>query len=72
MQITKLTNKMKLYIEYQKQDGSHSIFTNAELVGTYEKENRTMGFKVFEEGRGYRNLNYDGIVTIKASNPALL
>ena len=58
---------MKFYIEYQKASGEGTIFDGVEIVGTYEKQNRVQGFKVFETGRGYRNVAYDRIITIKAS-----
>ena len=59
---------MKFYIEYRKADGDQTVFEKAEIVGTYDKKRRERGFKVFEEGRGYRNVNYKGIIAIRASN----
>jgi len=59
---------MRFYIEYEKANGEQTIFEKAEIVGTYDKQCRERGFKVFEEGRGYRNVNYNRIISIKASN----
>lgn len=59
---------MKLIIEYKKLDGAISEFLKCKLVGTYTKENVTVGFKVWDELRnGYRNIRYTGIKSIKAA-----
>ena len=58
---------MKLKIEYTRLDGSPSEFLKCKLVGTYRAEGITVGFKVFDDTKKFRNIRYTGIKSIKAA-----
>ena len=55
-------------LEYEKLNGEVTIFDKCEIVGTYDKECKTEGFKVKDlERKVFRNVRYDGIKTITAA-----
>ena len=59
---------MNLKIEYSKKDGSYRNFDKCKIVGTYERDHKVMGFKVWDLDRNvYRNVKYSGIKTIEAA-----
>ena len=59
---------MKFKMEYLKLNGEITIFEQIEIVGTYEKDLKTEGFKVYDNIREvYRNVRYSGIQTIEAA-----
>ena len=55
-------------IEYEKLNGQITIFDHCEIVGTYDKECKTEGFKVKDLDRKvFRNIRYSGLKTIEAA-----
>jgi len=58
---------MKLSIEYIKIDGSGTVFKECQIVGTYEKDRKVQGFKIFDSEKKYRNIKYSGIISITAA-----
>lgn len=59
---------MNLKIEYSKKDGTYRNFDKCKIAGTYERDHKVMGFKVWDLDRNvYRNVKYSGIKTIEAS-----
>ena len=58
---------MKFSIEYIKLDGSGVVFNECQIVGTYEKDQKVQGFKIFDSEKKYRNIKYSGIISITAA-----
>ena len=59
---------MNLKIEYAKKDGTYRNFDKCKIVGTYEREHKVMGFKLFDLERNvYRNVKYSGIKKLEAA-----
>lgn len=63
-----IKNIMILKIEYTKKDGTYRNFDKCKIVGTYERDHKVKGFKVFDLERNvYRNVNYKGIKKLEAA-----
>lgn len=59
---------MLLQIEYQKKDSEITIIQRCAIKGTYTNKGKEAGFKVYDEIRdGFRNISYNGIISIKAA-----
>ena len=59
---------MILKIEYTKKDGTYRNFDKCKIVGTYERDHKVKGFKVWDcERNVYRNVNYKGIKRLEAA-----
>ena len=59
---------MILKIEYAKADGTYRNFDKCKIVGTYERDHKVKGFKVWDcERNVYRKVNYKGIKKLEAA-----
>lgn len=59
---------MNLKIEYAKKDGTYRNFDKCKIVGTYERDHKVMGLKLFDLERNvYRNVKYSGIKKLEVA-----